>query len=32
MLWSQKDAQGSYYLAQKKFQQEKNKIEGVAFI
>jgi len=31
MLWSKKDAQGSYY-AQKKFQQEKIKIEGVAFI
>ena len=32
MLWSKKDAQGSYYLAQQKFQQEKIKIEGVAFI
>ena len=31
MLWSKKDAQESYY-AQKKFQQEKIKIEGVAFI
>ena len=27
-----KDALGSYYWAQKKFQQEKNKIESVAFI
>ena len=32
MLWSKKDTQGSYYWAQKKFQQEKIKIEGVAFI
>ena len=32
MLLSKKDGQGSYYWAQKKFQQEKIKIEGVAFI
>ena len=32
MLLSKKDAQGSYYWAQKKCQQEKIKIEGVAFI
>ena len=32
MLWRKKDAQGSHYWAQKKFQQEKIKIEGVAFI
>ena len=29
---AKKDAQGSYYWAQKKFQPEKIKIEGVAFI
>ena len=29
---AKKDAQGSYYWAQKKFQQEKIKIQGVAFI
>ena len=32
IMLSKKDAQGSYYWAQKKFQQEKIKIEGVAFI
>ena len=29
---AKKDAQGSYYWAQKKFQPEKIKITGVAFI
>ena len=31
MLWGKEDAQAPYYLAQKKFQPEKIKIESVAF-